>query len=531
MRPPRGILVAGTTSDAGKTFVATALCRLLDHRGIPVQPFKAVNMSLNSVPAEDGGEIAVAQWLQSVAARVPALTCSNPVLLKSEGPGKVEVIVRGRTRFRVSSWRTEMPRILPDLRRAVLEAIEEVRKEGRTVVAEGAGSPVEMNLRDSDLSNFFTAEALDLNVLLVADLERGGSLAQVVGTLELLSPGERKRVKGIVLNRMRGDPRLVDGARTFLEERTGIPVLGVVPYLEGPGLPEEDSLSLPPIDPTLVPSPGKGPRIGILRYPHLSNFLDFPATWFGSVGNVRWVDVPQGLAGLDLLILPGSRRTRDDLHWMAETSLDDAIREAHGLGVRIAGVCGGYQMLGERLIDPKGFEGPPGESPGLGLLPIRTEFREPKIVRRVQAVPTGKGPLTLGSAPLEGYEIRRGRTRRNKGSLPLFHVQSRSSSEPPEEDGAFSPDGRVWGTAIHGLFSQPTFWKGVREWIPSEPPRGERRPSLAGGKGPRPRTNPPGLEEVIERSAALLEQNLDLPLLFRLLGTAPAADRKRRSRE
>lgn len=519
-----GVLVAGTTSDAGKTFVATGLCRALTRRGIPVQPFKAVNMSLNSIPADDGGEIAVAQWFQCLSARVPPRTLSNPVLLKSEGPGQVEVIVRGRSRYRLRSWREEMPKVLPDLRRTVAAAAHEAQREGKFIVAEGAGSPVEINLRRFDLSNFHTAGLLDLKVILVADLERGGSMAQVVGTLELLTPPERKRVVGIVLNRMRGDGRLLDSAARFLTRRTGIPVLGVIPYLEGLDFPAEDSLSLPAArSAARPPSPG-GPRIGVLRYPHLSNFLDFPASWFDGATGVRWVETAHEVAALDLLILPGSRRTVDDLAWIRERGIDRAIEEAIPQGLHLIGVCGGYMILGDRLIDPEGFEGPRGSSEGLGLLPIATRFEDPKVSRRVRVRALPGLPTRMAAEELEGYEIRRGRTHRAPGSEAAFQLML--EGVPPEEqlDGAISPDGQIWGTAVHGILSQGAAWDALLHWLHYRPEPG----TTATPEGTRTAkfSVHEQLEGTIERTADCLEEHLDIDRL--LTAVDPALRRSTR---
>ncbi len=506
----RGVLIAGTTSDAGKSFVATGLCRTLHRQGVRVQPFKAVNMSLNSVPAEDGGEIAMAQWLQCQAAGVPALTRANPILLKSEGPGRIEIIVRGVPRFRLRSWREEMGKVMPDLRRAVLGAAKEVRQEGNYVVAEGAGSPVEVNLRRFDLANLYTAKALDLGVLLVTDLERGGALAQIVGTLELLSSTERKRVRGILFNRMRGDRKLLIPAEKFIARETGIPVLGVLPYLEDLEFPAEDSLSLPLPHSLEIPKLREGPKIGILRYPHISNFLDFPTAWFGPGGGVRWVEAEHDIAGLNLLILPGTRRTRDDLGWMRERGLERAIREGHEHGMHIVGICGGYMILGERLIDPEGFEGPPGDTEGLGLLPVATRFQDPKIARQVCVLPLEGLPHATPTEELRGYEIRRGRTHRAPGTEAVFRFVEGSSAIEDGLDGAIAPDGQVWGTAIHGLLSQRGVWESTLRWagFPGLP----TRDAVHAGSGEVPAQPTPEnyLERAIEMAANCVTQNMDL---------------------
>lgn len=537
-KPSPGVLIAGTTSDAGKTFLTAGLCRILQRRGVRVQPFKAQNMSLNSIPAREGDEIAVAQWLQCLAARVPPTTLANPLLLKYEGPGRVEIIVRGKPTFLITEWRTEMPRHIPHLRRAVVKALTELSQGGRFVVAEGAGSPVEMNLKRYDLANFFVAQSLGIPVILVSDLDRGGSLAQIVGTLELLDFSERSRVKGIILNRMRGDPRLLDAAVRFIERRTGVPVLGVVPYLEAEGFhwPEEDSLSLPPPNygrnGTGAERGREGPLVGILRLPHISNFLDFSSAMAGYPRNFVWVGDPRALLDLDALLLPGSRRTRDDLEWMARQGFLKAIQSGVKRGLRVGGICGGYQMLGKALVDPSGFEGPKGHVAGLGLLHVTTTFEDPKVVRWTRAHPTPSNPLSTQRGKIEGYEIRRGRTERGAGVSAMFTVwpsaESPLSPGPdalagkgsPELDGAVSRSGQVWGTALHGTLQDPAILKGLLDWA-SQAPRTSRS-SLG-----VPRRSSPGtsraapylsLDQTLDRVADHLEANLDLVRLGRVLG-------------
>ncbi len=500
--PGPGLLVVGTSSDAGKSFVVTGLCRLLARRGARVHPFKAVNMSLNSTAAEDGGEMALAQWVQCRAAGVPPRTVANPVLLKPEGPGRVEVIVRGRPFRRVSSWRREMPRLSATLWESIRRSLRELRQQGFWVVAEGAGSPAEPNLKATDLANFRVARELGLPVLLVADLDRGGAIAHVVGTLALLPPRDRKLIRGILLNRIRGDPRVLAGAIRFLRDRTGVPVVGSLGVLE-PGrgtLPPEDSLRLPTAAvhlPTAGATELRRPTLGILKLPHASNFSDFSG--FDHLSGLRavWVDRPEPLARLDALILPGSRRTRDDLRWLEENGLFDAIWEGRERGLRIGGICGGYQMLGARLRDPHGFEGNPGTTEGLGLLPVETSFRDPKLVREVEVEPIASPPWDPGEPRWPGYEIRRGRTRRRKGARPLFRIRPRSGQNtlgqdpPSEEDGAWLPSGEVWGSSVHGLFTSPLRALGVARWAVGGRPPSSRPTIRVRSSAPRPGTGSP----------------------------------------
>lgn len=530
-RPARGLLVAGTTSDAGKSFVVTGLCRLLARRGWSVVPFKAANMSLNAVAAEDGGEMASAQAVQCVAARVPARTVSNPVLFKSEGPGQVEVIVRGRTRWRLRSWAREMPRRVPQLRSEVRSALRELERSGAFIVAEGAGSPAEVNLRRTDLANLDVAESLDAPVLLVADLERGGAIAQLVGTLELLREEERRRIAGLLLNRMRGEASLLRSARRFLERRTGIPVLGVLPYLppEVARLPPEDSLSLQDSLSLRDPRPSgrsgspssrrsRLPRVGLLRLPHVSNFSDFTPLESSPEVRAEWVEDPRSFEGLDVLVLPGTRRTVDDLRWMREQGWERAIHRGVQEGRRVVGFCGGYQILGAELVDPRGFEGSPGRTRGLGLLPISTTFRDPKVVAPVTAEPLPSNPWAPEGRPLDGFEMHRGRTTLGRRAAPLFLVRREGSSRPRDNlEGASARQGRTWGTVLHGLLEDPRAVRAFAAWARGSPlARDEEatgsREEASGALAPS------SLDRACEVLADLIEENVDLPRLGRIVG-------------
>lgn len=514
-----GVLVAGTTSDAGKSFVATGLCRLLARRGWAVAPFKAANMSLNAVAADDGGEMASAQWVQCRAAGFPPLTVCNPILYKSEGSIGVEVIVRGRVRWRAASWARTMPRIVPQLRAEVRRALGELRSREVFIVAEGAGSPAEVNLRKTDLSNLDVARALDAPVLLVADLERGGAIAQIVGTWALLTPSERRRLRGIIFNRMAGNPRLLRGGIEFVQAWTGVPVIGVLPYLPADAghLPAEDVLSLaryrsvPPAGPA-NPNRRAGDRVrvGILRLPHVSNFSDFSLLEGSPHAEVRWLTEPKEAREVDVLVVPGTRRTVDDLDWLRRTTWPRVLRDGKVRGPRIAGFCGGYQILGDRLVDPSGFEGPAGTTVGLRLLPIVTTFLAPKLVRKIRAVPERGNPWCPPAISIDGFEIRRGRTVVGATARPLFRVRAIGRAEGPEEpDGAVLPGDRIWGTAMHGLLNDPTACAGFLTWARGQPVRRSTRR--------RPATFD-ALDRTIDRVADLLEANLNLSRLGTILG-------------
>ncbi len=511
-----GVLVAGTTSDAGKSFVTTGLCRALVRRGYRVAPFKAVNMSLNSIATETGAEIAIAQWVQCAAARVTASADANPVLLKPYD-GSVEVILRGRPVARLRSWRREMPAQLPRLRTEIRRTLATLRKSDVVVVAEGAGSPVELNLRQSDLSNFFVAEVLDIPVILVADLERGGSLAQVVGTLELLTPSERARVCGIIFNRLRGDERLFRPAMAWTADRVGVPVLGVLPMLpaKAGALPPEDSLEL-----ARAPrSPGRAglPRLGIVRLPHTANFSDFQPLERCPELDTRWVRSAGEIAECSAILLPGTRRTGDDLAWLRAGGWPRALRQARARGAGVGGICGGFQLLGTWLHDTEGWDGPPGHHRALGLLPVATRFRGSKVVRLVTARAYRGHPWLRLGAGIRGYEIHRGQVVRGASTNPIFSVSASGDfAEPTEPDGARTADGRVWGTLLHGALGSSEALEGLVRWVGGSAP--PRKPSVRHRVPTGPDAVFPGLDRTIDAVADLLEAHVDLSALVRRLG-------------
>lgn len=512
-----GVVVIGTASDVGKSFLATGLCRLLARQGFSVQPFKAVNMSLNSVATAAGEEIALAQWVQCAAAGVTPSAAANPVLLKPYGAG-VEIVLEGHSRVEITSWRTDMPRELPRLRQTIQRSLRQARARGGFVVAEGAGSPVELNLKSSDLSNFFVAETLDAPVLLVADLGRGGALAQVVGTWELLAPKERARVRGVIFNQFRGDPELFRPAVEWTTDRLGVPVLGVVPSLppEEGRLPPEDSLQLDSRVRRGARDRG-AIRIGIVRLPHTANFSDFAGLEARSDVAATWVERPGELRALDALLLPGTRRTGDDLEWLRAHGWPAAITRARARGLGVGGLCGGFQILGEWLDDPTGVDGPPGRRRGLGLLSVRTRFRDPKVVRPVRARATSRHPWLPPGVEIDGYEIHRGRVERRPPCRPLFSLRALSRFAEPPSDGAVSPDGRVWGSMLHGAIGSSLALDGLVAWASS----GGRSPRRA-----RERVRPsvsaadhlfPGLDATIDRVADLLDRHLDRSALRAIL--------------
>jgi adenosylcobyric acid synthase len=420
-------MVQGTSSSAGKSLITTALCRHFVRRGLRVAPFKAQNMS-NNARVVEGGEIGVAQYLQALAARVAPDVRMNPVLVKPEGDTRSQVVVAGVVDPVIGAlpWPDRAARVRP----AIDAALASLMDEYDLVVLEGAGSPAEINLAGIDLTNLHAARRADAKVIMVCDIDRGGAFAHLYGTWALMAPGDRDRIAGFVLNRFRGDPGLLPPAPRKLEELTGVPVIGVVPWLAH-RLPDEDGAAIPTIQ-------GDGrPTVAIVRYPTASNLDEFKP--LEAVADVRWVAEPGGVAGADLVVLPGSKHVSGDLAWLRRTGLARAVIARAAAGKRVLGICGGLQMLGERLLDPDHVD---GEGEGLGLLPIDTVFGVDKLTERV-AVRFGTLPWpweALSGLTLDGYEIRQGRSHATAPAAPALFGERGWSS------------GSVLGVTLHGLF-------------------------------------------------------------------------------
>ncbi len=439
----RCVMVQGTASGVGKSVIATAICRVLADEGFRVAPFKGQNMSLNAAVTPDGGEIGRAQAAQAEAARVAARVEMNPVLLKPEADARSHVVVLGRavaTQDAREFWR-ERASLWPIVR----ASLRTLRSEYDVVVIEGAGSPAEMNLRRGDLANMRVAAAAQAAVLLVGDIERGGIFAQLLGTLALLPATDRRRVRGLIVNKFRGDHELFSGGLRYLRRAARLPVLGVLPHDRGLDVPEEDSLALDGSDTARAGSLD----IAVIRYPHISNFDDFaPLARAGAA--VRYVRDPGGIGVPDLVILPGSKTTISDLEWLRESGIGARLRSLADAGVPILGVCGGFQMLGATLRDPRGIEGAPRSVRGLGLLPVSTTFRAAKRTVLVRGrLENGGALIPAADIDLQGYELHAGDSRAD-GAAP-FATFIRPNGERVR-DGAVSADGRVIGTYLHGLF-------------------------------------------------------------------------------
>ena len=437
-------MIQGCTSDAGKSTLVAALCRILRRRGVKVAPFKPQNMALNSAVTVDGGEIGRAQALQAQAAGLAPRIDFNPVLLKPNSDRRAQVILHGKAVADLDA------KAYHDYKRvamaAVLESWGRLTAEFDCVLVEGAGSPAEVNLRDRDIANMGFAEAVDIPVILIGDIDRGGVLAHLSGTLDLLSPSERARTLGLVINRFRGDIGLLQPGLDWLEKHTGKPVLGTLPYLHGLFLDAEDALA--------HHSERDGETKLIVAapvFPRISNANDLDPLRLHPEIDFRWAGPGQPLPACDLIVLPGSKSVQADLAWLREQGHEAAIKRHLRYGGKLIGLCGGYQMLGRALHDPAGLEGKPGSVPGLGLLDCETTLEAEKQLKNVS------GCLTLAGKPaMRGYEIHMGVTRGPALDHPAVTFDDGHS------DGALTDD--ILGTYCHGLFERPEALAALLAW-------------------------------------------------------------------
>lgn len=447
MPDSKTLMIQGTTSDAGKSTLVAALCRVFKRRGLRVAPFKPQNMALNSAVTPDGGEIGRAQAVQAQAAGLEPHIDMNPVLLKPNTDTGCQVIVQGQpAEDNMEAWgyHAYKPRVMP----AILHSHARLQKEYDYILVEGAGSPAEINLRQNDVANMGFAEAVDCPVLLVADIDKGGVFAHLVGTLALLSESEQCRIKGFVINRFRGELSLLQPGLDWLEERTGKPVLGVLPYLPGLHLEAEDSLA----ETAVTPSVERPLRVVVPWLQRTSNHTDLDPLALHPQVDLRWVGPGEDIPGADLIILPGSKSVRSDLDYLLRSGWDRAIRKHLRYGGKVLGICGGFQMLGGAIHDPQGIEGLAGSSQGLGLLDMETTLEREKQLRLVN------GRLTLQRpVPVSGYEIHMGISRGAALSSPLVLLEE-------GQDGALSADNQVAGTYLHGLFETRPACNRLLEW-------------------------------------------------------------------
>ncbi len=548
-RPGRSLMVQGTTSDAGKSTLVAGLCRVFHRHGQRVAPFKPQNMALNSAVTRDGGEIGRAQALQAVAAGLEPRIDFNPVLLKPSSDTKAQVIIQGKALTSLEAaafFGPESRDYKAAAMQAVLASWHRLQQEFDWLLVEGAGSPAEINLRQGDIANMGFAEAVDCPVILIADIDKGGVFAHLVGTLALLSESEQARVKGFVINRFRGDISLLQSGLDWLEAHTGKPVLGVLPYLDALHLDAEDALvqttaqsqGAAAEQPVTAQSAraqsetaqtGTRLRVGVLVYPRISNHTDFdplrlhPDIEFCYIGPTHQDELP----GLDLLLLPGSKNVRADLAFIRQQGWDKGIARHLRYGGKLIGICGGFQMLGQSIADPLGLEDLPGTSQGLGYLPLTTELQVEKQLLNIS------GTLRLGqsSASVSGYEIHCGASRiPDRCTQPLLlnergsDANCVSATEPakitepakttaPRNEGLLSEDNQILGSYLHGLFDSPEACELLLAWAGMTAPQGhavdinQQR------------------QQQLDRLADVLEQHLDFNKIINIFKEEGPGDR------
>ena len=466
----RALMVLGTASHVGKSLIVAGLGRILADEGVRVAPFKAQNMSLNSAATPDGREIGRAQALQAEACRVAPSVEMNPILIKPGSDMTSQVVLLGKVWGQVSAIDNHAGRA-EQLFPVVLESYRQLASQYDVVLLEGAGSTAEINLRDHDIVNVRMAQAANANCLLVGDIDRGGVFASLFGTLALLEPDERKLFKGFVINKLRGYPELLKPGVEMMEQRLGIPCAGVVPHLPNLGLEDEDGVAIEDRpaagriwrEMSRDISPLRRLRVGVITLPHISNFTDFDALAAEPSVALAFVERPGDLDRADVLILPGTKQTVDDLDWLIQHGFVEAIRKHHAANKLALGLCGGLQMLGLELSDPAGVEnrGVPRECEGLGLLAVRTVLGREKITRQVTGELSAEAGLWEGPG-FSGYEIHMGETERSGAAQPFARLRTCDGVE--WLDGAVSTSGQVFGTYVHGIFDHDAFRHSFLDW-------------------------------------------------------------------
>ncbi|MBL4638259.1 MAG: cobyric acid synthase [Proteobacteria bacterium] len=481
------LMVQGTTSDAGKSTIVAALCRWLYRQGIAVVPFKPQNMALNSAVTVDGGEIGRAQAVQAQACHLEPHSDMNPVLLKPNSDTGAQVIIHGHV---VKNMEAQFyHHYKPTAMAAVLASHQRLTEQYEVVIVEGAGSPAEINLRDRDIANMGFAEEVDCPVIIVADIDRGGVFAHLVGTLALLSESEQRRVKGFVINRFRGDIALLQSGLDWLEEKTSKPVLGVLPYLKALHLEAEDAITTQQAD-----IPDDAFKIIVPVLPRISNHTDFDPLRLHPQVDLQFIGPNEPIPAADFIILPGSKSVRSDLNYLLQSGWSAAINKHLRYGGKVLGICGGFQMLGQRICDPDGIEGQAGESKSLGLLDMSTTLTAQKQLRNVS------GKLTIDASMIQGYEIHAGISQGAALSQPFCQLEHGA-------DGAISLDDNIMGTYVHGLFEQSSTCNAILNW--------------AGLKHAETPDYHALRDREIDRLADMIEQHMDTAVLKDLLELTP----------
>lgn len=529
------LMIQGTCSHVGKSVIVAALCRIFKQDGIRVAPFKSQNMALNSYVTKEGLEMGRAQVVQAEAAGLDPVVEMNPILLKPSADKVAQVVVMGRPIGNMSA--VNYHQYKPFLLETVARALKKLREEYELVIIEGAGSPAEINLTDKDIANMRIAEMADAPVILVGDVDRGGVFAFLVGTLELLSAAERARIRGFLINKFRGDVGLLEPGLAWLEDKTKVPVVGVIPYYRELGLEEEDSVPLEnfkgrePLHASLLPNDNVD--IAVIYLPHISNFTDFDALSREKGVYVRYVASPEGFGSPDVVIIPGSKSTMSDLGYLKNTGLAELIIQATENAIPVIGICGGYQMLGRKIRDPYHAESDQEEMEGLGLLDVETVFSAEKTTLQVTFQIIGGWPPLLQKmvdlskmmeepgylsgdrkVSLEGYEIHMGSTRRGPGASPLFKIK-RKGEERELEDGAVNQNGLVWGTYVHGIFDNDVLRRGLLQLLREK--KGLRSEFFSMAQAQCQLSWRQDKEDCYDRWAQIVRQNLRMDLIYGLM--------------
>ena len=500
MKKAKVLMIQGTASAVGKSVIATALCRIFKQDGHIVAPFKSQNIALNSFVTLGGGEIGRAQAVQAEAAGITATVDMNPVLLKPTANSGCQVVLLGKVLKNISAQ--DYTNYAPTLLKTVVKSLEKLRSEYEIVVIEGAGSPAEINLKDREIVNMRIAKAAGSPVLLVGDIDKGGVFASLVGTLELLDESERHYVKGLIINKFRGDVSLLHPAIEFLEKRTGLPLLGVLPYFKDIRIAQEDSVYL---DERQENKDVNGLDIAVIRLPHISNYDDFdPLEEDGC--KVQYIIQGFEIGNPHLIIIPGTKSTINDLEYLRRTGLANIIIEKAKAGTPIVGICGGYQMLGKKILDPQGVESAKGEVEGLGLLNIVTEFTLEKSTRQVKAKVVANTGLLEGirGQEISGYEIHMGQSYTEE-QMKVFQIIQTPQGKTDYADGALNEQGTILGTYMHGLFQNDDFRQAFlnnlrRHWGMEE---------SKGGNTSK--------EQQYDKLAVLIRENLNIAEIYRIM--------------
>jgi adenosylcobyric acid synthase len=500
-------MILGTGSDVGKSILVAGLCRILKQDGYRVAPFKAQNMALNSFITPEGGEMGRAQVVQAEAAGIEPHVDMNPILLKPTSNVGSQVILHGKVVGNFTA--AEYYQKKSDLVTQVMESYRRLEAQYQVLVMEGAGSAAEINLKDKDLVNFSMAERVEAPVLLVADIDRGGVFASIVGHMELFTPAEQDLVKGLIINKFRGDPSLLLSGVEFIEARTGKPVLGLVHHFTDIHIPEEDSVALDLKMRATREGAQEQVRVGVIRLPHISNYTDFDSLEQEPSVNLTYFTAPEQVFDMDLVILPGSKNTLNDLRYLHDQGIAEAIIAFHARGGTVVGICGGYQMLGQKVLDPLRVESDLQEITGLGLLDMETELLGKKVTAQVRARLLWP-ELADPADQVHGYEIHMGQSRVLGPATPLLEIVERNGKPVRVQDGLVSSDGRVWGSYLHGLFDNDGLRHRLISGLMSVDDVELTKARLGSFRGWK--------EEQYDKLASHLRNHLDLDLIYQIIG-------------